>query len=252
MAIRSFVQTFAVAAAALFAAACSGESGGADGASASVTPHLKDVVLGDANAPVEIVEYASLSCAHCRDFWKQDFPRLKADYIDTGKVKFTLKDFPTDNDIAIAGIALARCKGEANYYPIVDDVFSAQYDLMMAAREGAAGAKLVEIAGKHNVSPEELRACMSDKRIMDFINKTVEEGQKAGVRGTPAVFLNGKSLDDHRYPALSAAIEQVINPGAAPAATPAATTPAPTTASTGVQAPAEAPVETPATTPPAQ
>jgi protein-disulfide isomerase len=232
-------RAMALAAALVLAAACSGETGGSQPAGASVTPHLEDVSLGAADAPVEIVEYSSLSCSHCRDFWKQDFPRLKAQYIDTGKVRFTLKDYPTDGDIAIAGIAIARCKGPDNYYAIMDDVFSAQYDLLMAAREGAAGAKLVEIGARHGVTPEEVRACITDRRIMSFIETTVEEGRNKGVRGTPAVFVNGEAIEDHRYAALSAKIESILNPGAAPAASEAAT-PVPTTPSTGVTAPSPA------------
>lgn len=249
--IARFARTLSIAATALVAAACSGEAGGPQGATASVTPHLEDVVLGAADAPVEIVEYASLSCSHCRDFWKQDFPRLKAEYIDTGKVKFTLKDYPTDGDIAIAGIAIARCKGEANYYAIIDDVFSAQYDLLMAARDGAAGAKLVEIGAKHGVTPEEVRACISDKRIMTFIDETVEQGRKQGVKGTPAVFVNGEAIEDHRYGPLSVKIESILNPGAAPAATEAAG-PVPTTPSAGVTAPAGTAPAAPPAQPPSE
>ncbi len=232
--VLSFARAFGLGAAAFALAACSGDNGGGNASGVRVTPHLEDVYVGDANAPIVIEEYASLSCGHCRDFWKQDYPRLKADYIDTGKVRFTLKDFPTDRDIAVAGIALARCKGADNYYPIMDAIFTAQYDLLMAAREGAAGAKLVEIAGQHDVSPEEMRACLSDKRIMDFIEKTTREGQQRGVRGTPVVFVNNEQLDDHRYPALKAKIESILNPGAAPVESAEPATPVPTTPSTGV------------------
>lgn len=232
--VLSFSRAFGFAVAIFALAACSGESGGSNASGVKVTPHLQDVVLGDASAPVLIEEYASLSCSHCRDFWKQDYPRLKAEYIDTGKVRFVLKDFPTDRDIAIAGIAIARCKGPENYYAIVDSVFTAQYDLFMAARDGAAGAMLVSIAGQHGVTPEEVRACLSDKRITDFIDRETRAAMARGVKGTPAVYVNNEAIEDHRYPALKAKIESILNPGAAPVEpaapeTPVPTTPAPTT-----------------------
>ena len=155
MAMRSIVQTFAIAAAALFAAACSGETGGAGGASASVTPHLKDVVLGDANAPVTVVEYAALTCHVCRDFAKQVFPRLKSTYIDTGKVKYIYRDFPLEYDPAtgkasdgfgVLLLSVARCKGADKFHEAVDAMFTAQADLLDAARTGEAGPVIARVA----------------------------------------------------------------------------------------------------------
>ncbi len=83
------------------------------------------MALGPADAKVTIVEYASLTCSHCAAFHKDTCPELKKRYIDTGKVRFILREFPLD-PLATAGFMLARCDGEAKYYPIIDLLFEQQ------------------------------------------------------------------------------------------------------------------------------
>jgi protein-disulfide isomerase len=114
---RMHASALAAAFAALcLTVACSPSGDGQSRSSVTVTPFVEDVVMGDPNAKVEIVEYASLTCSHCRDFWMQGFQPLKAQYIDTGKVKYILRDFPTQPvELATAGVAIARCKGEDKY-----------------------------------------------------------------------------------------------------------------------------------------
>ncbi len=215
MTILTPVRTFIAAAALVLAAACGGEGGG--GSTAKVDPYFGDVVLGDASAPVELVEYASLTCSHCRDFWKQVYPRLKSEYIDTGKVKYVMKDWPTaPADLAIAGVGLSRCAGKDKYYAIVDEFFTRQGDMFEAAQKGAAGPVLVEIGGAHGLSVEEVRACIEHPGIEKHL-MTVQTEAAGRVSGTPAVFLNGDVATDHSWAGLSAAIEAKLNPQAAPA-----------------------------------
>ena len=89
---------------------------------------LPDRVIGEASAPVTIVEYASMTCPHCAHFQETTFPELKKTYIDTGKVKYMLREFPLD-DLAAAAFMLARCSGEldsSRYYALVDTLFAKQ------------------------------------------------------------------------------------------------------------------------------
>ena len=84
-----------------------------------------DVMLGSDQAPVTIIEYASMTCPHCAHFSTTTFPVLKQRYIDTGKVRFTLREFPLD-PLAAAGFMLARCAGNDKYMPVVETLFAKQ------------------------------------------------------------------------------------------------------------------------------
>ena len=86
---------------------------------------LGDVALGPENAKVTIIEYASLTCSHCANFHKTTWPELKKRYIDTGKVRFVLREFPHD-PLATACFMLARCDTKKKYYPITDLLFEQQ------------------------------------------------------------------------------------------------------------------------------
>jgi protein-disulfide isomerase len=184
---RAFLAIIAAAA----LAAC-GQQGASDGFKpVPVSPVLGDVPQGSADAPVTVLEYASYTCSHCRDFWKQEFPRLKAEYIDTGKVKFIYRDFPLDENLAVTLAAIARCKGEESYFKVIDDLFTAQYDILTAAQKGEAAPLILEIASRNGMSQDEVRTCIDHhpdltKAILDSRN----EGAGRGVNSTPAIFVN--------------------------------------------------------------
>jgi protein-disulfide isomerase len=248
-ALRSIIRLAAAPVAALvLASACSDQGAAGPAGAVPVNPVLTDVVLGQTSAPVEIIEYASYTCPHCRDFWKQDFPRLKAAYIDTGKVKYIYRDFPTDPNLAPMLVSVARCKGAENYYDVVDDIFSNQIELFEAAQQGRAGPLILALGQRHGASEAEIRTCLTHKGINDALNKQIEEGRARGVDSTPAVFINGVRAEDHSFPALSAAIDKAL--GVAPSA-PATETPAAPAAGTATTpaAPGQVPVPT---QPPAQ
>jgi protein-disulfide isomerase len=185
-----------------------------------------------ATAPVEIIEYASFTCPHCRDFYKQDFPRLKANYIDTGKVKYIYRDFPTDAQLSVMLVSVSRCKGASVYYDVVDDIFSHQIEMFEAASQGKAGPLLIEMGQRHGITEPELRACLTHKGINDALNKMIAEGRAKGVESTPTVFVNGVKQNDHRYEALSAQVEKALK-GETLTASPAAAPEGSTTPATG-------------------
>ena len=189
-----------------------------------VSPLIGDLPLGDPNAAVTVVEYASLACSHCRDFWKQDFPRLKANYIDAGKIKYIYRDYPIDADLSILLASVARCGGPDKYYAMLDDLFVSQFDILTAAQTGAAGPIIAAVAEKHGVTRDQARTCIDHTpALKEAIAKSAEEGAGRGVRSTPTVFLNDERVDDHSYESLSKLIDAKLNPGAAP---PAPATPA--------------------------
>ncbi|MEZ5937313.1 MAG: DsbA family protein [Hyphomonadaceae bacterium] len=203
--------------AALALAGCSGEKTSGPGETVPINPYLEDVMLGDANAPVEMIEYASLACPHCRDFWKQDMPRLKADYIDTGKVKYILRDFPTaPAELSIAAAAIARCTGKDGYFAVVDDVFDNFYELIDAVQSGAGAAPmLLEIGTRHGLTPDEVKSCVNSPRIQSHIDKVVRDAQR-DVSGTPTVFINGEKITSPNYESVTAAIDAALGVTAEP------------------------------------
>jgi protein-disulfide isomerase len=229
MAFASTLRPIAAIAGALALLAACGESQqtAADGFKpVPVTPLLTDLPLGDPNATVTVIEYASLACSHCRDFWKQDFPRLKANYIDTGKIKYIYRDYPIDADLSILLASVARCGGPDKYYAMLDDLFAAQYDILTAAQTGAAGPIIAGVGEKHGVTRDQARTCIDHTpALKEAILKSAEEGGTRGVRSTPTVFVNDERATDHTYDPLSKLIDQKLNPGITPETPATPTTP---------------------------
>jgi protein-disulfide isomerase len=219
MAFASTLRPIAAIAGALALLAACGESQqtAADGFKpVPVTPLLTDLPLGDPNATVTVIEYASLACSHCRDFWKQDFPRLKANYIDTGKIKYIYRDYPIDADLSVLLASVSRCGGTDKYYAMLDDLFAAQYDILTAAQKGEAGPIIAGVAEKQGITRDQARTCIDHApALKTAILKSADEGTSRGVRSTPTVFVNDELVPDHGYENLAKVIEQKLNPGAA-------------------------------------
>ncbi|MFN3524254.1 MAG: DsbA family protein [Phenylobacterium sp.] len=173
------------AAAALALAGCSG--GGAKGASEG------DMSLGDPNAKVKVVEYASASCTHCASFAINVFPEFKAKYIDTGKVHYTLKEFLTPpNELAAAGFLIARCAGKDKYFTVLDGVFRNQAEMFTT---GDMRGGLLKVAQSAGMTEEQFNACVSDSEALKALNARVERAVKQDkITGTPTFFVNGKKI----------------------------------------------------------
>ena len=150
---------------------------------------LPDVVQGKADAPVTIVEYASMTCSHCAAFHTETYPTLKSKYIDTGKVKFILREFPLD-PLATAGFMLARCAGDDKRTAIVDLLFTQQKNWAFVEKPIEALSNLVKQAG---ITQDKFESCLKDQALYDKVNDVRERGsEKFGVNATPTFFINGK------------------------------------------------------------
>jgi protein-disulfide isomerase len=172
----------------------------------SVQGPLGDVALGPETAKVNIVEYASLTCSHCAAFHKGTWPELKKRYLDTGKVRFTLREFPLD-PLATAGFMLARCDGNAKYYPITDLLFEQQRNWAFTEKPLDALRGLMRQAG---FSQEKFDACLKDQKLYDAVNAVKNRGvEQFNVDSTPTFFINGQ-----RYPGNMSIdeLEKVIKP----------------------------------------
>lgn len=215
-----------------------------------VSPIIGDVVLGNPDAKVEVVEYAALTCHVCRDFAKQIFPRLKATYIDTGKIKYVYRDYPLEagpdgkagDGFGVLLASVARCKGADKFYEIVDDVFGNQADLLDAARDGAALQPVADIATRHGISLDEMRTCIDyQPELKASIKKSRNDAaDKYKISGTPTIIIDEEKIEDHSWENLSKVIDAKLNGTPLPAApadgaAPAPATPASTTTTTPAQ-----------------
>jgi protein-disulfide isomerase len=256
---------FRLAAAALAAtllAACGGEPARpqSDFTPVPVTPVLGDVPMGSETATVTLVEYAALTCHACRDFAKQVFPRIKREYIDTGKVKYIYRDFPLEADptsgkavdgFGVVLASVARCKGPEKYHDLVDGIFTAQADLLDAARSGKALPILAGVAEQHGMTLDEMRTCIDHQPELNAsIKKSRDEAATSkGVNATPTIFLNDERVENRGWEFMKAAIDAKLAglpiPSADANAPAAVTTPATPPATTETPAPA-APATPPA------
>ncbi|MBX3569980.1 MAG: DsbA family protein [Rhizobiaceae bacterium] len=149
---------------------------------------LPDMVIGKADAPVTMVEYASMTCPHCAHFHETTLPEIKTKYIDTGKVRLILREFPFDPR-AEAGFMLARCSGD-NYFPMVDVLFKQQQS--WAGAENARDA-LLQIAKLAGFTQEKFESCLTDQKLLDEIRSVRTRGaDEFKVDSTPTFFINGK------------------------------------------------------------
>lgn len=149
-----------------------------------------DVMLGSDKAPVTIIEYASMTCPHCAHFSENTFPELKKRYIDTGKVRYTLRTFPLDQ-LAAAGFMVALCGGKDKYMQIVETLFAKQEQWIVQDPV----PPLKEIAKQYGITEDQFNKCLANQKMLDDIQAVRDHAvAKLGVNSTPTFFINGKKL----------------------------------------------------------
>jgi protein-disulfide isomerase len=149
---------------------------------------LGDQVLGAADAPVTIIEYASMTCPHCSHFHETTFPEMKTKYIDTGKVRFIFREFPLD-PLAAAGSMLARCAGKDKYFPMIDALFSQQKDWVVQKPL----APMLAIAKQAGFTQQTFDECLANQQMLNGIEESrTRAASKFNVNSTPTFFINGK------------------------------------------------------------
>ena len=189
---RAFLEAAGLAASALAlpGAALAQANGSAPVAELMAEGALPDVWEGAANAPITIIEYASMTCSHCAHFHETTYPTLKSKYIDTGKVRFTLREFPFD-PIAVAGFMVARCAGEKRE-AMIGLLFSQQKNWAFSDKPLQGLTALVKQTG---MSQEKFDACLQDKALYANVNQVFEKASKQfKVDSTPTFFINGRKV----------------------------------------------------------
>jgi len=192
-----------LAAGALALAGCNGGGG------ASVS--ADDMVLGNANAPVTLVEYASATCGHCAEFHETAWEQLKTNYIDTGRVRFIMREFPTQPaPVALAGFQVARCGGATpeQYFARLGEIFRTQQALFQSLGADGGRQYFINLGGAAGLTEEQVLQCIADNAGPGRIQRNLEAAQRDNVTGTPTFIINGTKFDQApTYENLSRALE---------------------------------------------
>ncbi|MCX8099960.1 MAG: DsbA family protein [Geminicoccaceae bacterium] len=153
--------------------------------------------LGDPAAKVTMVEWFSMTCPHCAAFHLKTLPELKQRYIDTGKLRLVVRDFPTDG-VALKAHVLAHCAGPERYFQFVD-AFLASQERWAGARDPIGGLK--QIAKLGGLSDQQIDACLADQAMENAVLQVrLDAQQKHDIRSTPSFLLNGKVHSGNRSP----------------------------------------------------
>jgi protein-disulfide isomerase len=166
---------------------------------------LGDRVLGKATAPVTVIEYVSLTCPHCANFEKTLFPRMKKEFIDTGKVRYIVREFPIGRTAGTAAI-VNRCAPEDKYFFLLNQFLTRQPEWV--SQEVRPDA-IFSVAKASGMTRETFDKCLSNQVIIDSLTEVKQRGRQFGVIGTPTFFINGrKAQGEVTFDEIKAMIEQ--------------------------------------------
>ncbi len=148
---------------------------------------LPDRVLGKTDAPVTVEEYVSLTCTHCAEFYTTTLPELETKYVDTGKVRFILRDFPLDG-VALKAATLARCMPEDEYYPFIKTVYKSQMSWATAPNPETILMQYAKLGG---LSDDKAKACLADTKLQDaIVAERTTATQNLNIQATPTFVMN--------------------------------------------------------------
>lgn len=191
-------------------AALAGLVGLAPLGAAQAQPEISAMTMGNADAPVKLTEFASFTCGHCARFHGDVFKRLKAEYIDTGKVHFTYHEVYWDKYALWAGM-VARCGGEMRFFPIVDMIYERQAEWSRAGEPAAVAEALRRIGRAAGMEDDSLNACLSDADTAQALVAWSGDGvAAAGVNATPSLVIDGELHSNMSFEDLSALLDARI------------------------------------------
>jgi protein-disulfide isomerase len=177
---------------------------------AVAAPVITDMALGPADAPVTIIEYASYTCPHCAAFHESVFKPLKAEYVDTGKVRFEFREFYRNKYDLWAGM-IARCGGEMRYFGITDILLSTQMEWAGSDDATVVVENLKRIGRTAGLDDAALDACMNDEAMAKALVEHFQTNSVADdVQGTPTVFINGVNHSGLNYAGYKAIIDPLL------------------------------------------
>ena len=169
-----------------------------------------DMVKGNSDAQVTIVEYASFTCPHCATFHKEIFPQLREQYIDTGKVKFIYREVYFDAPGLWGGL-LARCVSPEKYFGIVDLLYKKQSKWASGSTEKEILNELFSIGRQVGMEDEQINKCMQNKeKSLKMIDAYLENSKIDKITSTPSLVINGKLLKPNNFDDLAVEIDKIL------------------------------------------
>lgn len=167
-----------------------------------------DRILGRADAPVTVIEYASFTCTHCAHWTNDVLPTFKARYIDTGKVRLVFRDMPTQPvQVAATAAAIGRCAAPGKFFDVAHHFMAGQ---AAAFASGDARQWYMDAVAVSGRTQPQIETCLADPATGQALQRDIEAAVAAGVEGTPTFFVNGRRTADHSLETLSAAIDPLI------------------------------------------
>lgn len=171
---------------------------------------LPDIVLGEADAPITFIEYGSYTCPHCAEFHDDQFKKLKAEYIDTGKVKFVMREFYR-NYVDVEAAQIARCGGDMRFYAVGGLLFEKQKDWIGSGENDEILANLRKIGKTAGLSDDEIDACFADQDYAKQMIATFQKyAQEDDVQGTPTLKIDGTIYSNRSYEELKTLIDGLL------------------------------------------
>jgi protein-disulfide isomerase len=177
---------------------------------AAAAPELTYMSIGSPDATVKIIEYASFTCPHCRDFHETVYTSLKTDYIDTGKVQFEFREVYFDK-YGLWAAMMARCGGQLRFFGITDILYNTQQDWAGTDDPAAVLENLKRIGRTAGMDNAALDVCMNDGAMAQaLVTQYQTNAEKDGVEGTPTLFINGEKHSNMNYADLKAIIDPLL------------------------------------------
>ncbi len=170
---------------------------------------LEEKSLGEPDAPIKMIEFASLTCGHCARFHNEVMPAIKEKYINNGKIFFIYKDFPLDK-FALKASIISRCSGNKNYFSFLDVFYKKQASWTRSQDPFKSLLKIAKVGG---LKDEEIKVCVGNKSIEDGLLKDrLKSSKKYDITATPTIYLNGKKYTgDLTLEALELKINSLLN-----------------------------------------
>lgn len=179
-------------------------------ATAQDAPQVEEMALGDPEAPVTVTEYASFTCPHCATFHRDNFERIKADYIEPGKVRWVYREVYFDRFGLWAGL-VARCAGEDRYFALVDLLYERQDEWARGDAPAEIADNLRRLGRSAGIEEEQLSACLQDgEKAQAMVVAYQQNAEADGVNSTPSFVIGGETYSNRPYEDLAALIDEEL------------------------------------------